>query len=349
MEIQQFKKTLDPLIQSFLDSKLKKLSLIGDKTTSEYLNYLKLFLNEGKRIRAYLAYLTYKAQGGKKDNEVLELLVFIELLHAFLLIHDDIMDKAEIRHGIKTAHKFIEEKVGDIKGVDSKNFGISQAILLGDYLFAWAYEIIDKNKKFDKETLEKVKSIVSETIDEVVLGQMLDLNTTLQEKVSKEEIIKKITIKSAYYSFVRPMQIGAVISENKFNQKLFEELGKNLGIAFQTQDDLLDINVDEAKTHKSTFNDVTQRQQTLFTYHVFHKGTDAQKKLLSKYFGTKLKDFEKKELRRIFEDSGAIEEGKRIIAENFTKAKDIVNESELEQIYKHKFIDLIKLLTNRGN
>jgi len=349
MDIKQFKKTLDPLIQSFLDKKIKSLSLIGDKQALGYLNYLKLFLMEGKRIRAYLAYLTYKAYGGKKNNEVLELLVFIELLHAFLLIHDDIMDKADMRHGIKTAHRFVEDKVNNIKGIDANHFGISQAILLGDYLFAWVYEILDNNTSFDEVALKKVKLLLSTIMDEVILGQMLDLNTTLYEKVSWEEILKKIILKSAYYSFVRPMQIGAYLSGKKFDEKFFEDFGKHLGIAFQTQDDLLDIEFDESETHKSSFNDVTQRQQTFFTYFIFNKGTVRQKSLFSKYFGKHLSSFDKKILRKMFEESGAIDAGRKLIEENFSLAKKLIKSSDLEEEYKKKFLELVALIAQRQN
>lgn len=347
MELQQFKKTIDPLIQAFLDKKLKSLSVIGNEATKDYLNYLKLFLTEGKRIRAYLAFLTYKAYGGKKDKDALSLLVFIELLHAFLLIHDDIMDKADKRHNIKTAHKFIEEKVKHLTQIDSGYFGISQAILLGDYLFSWTHEILDTNASFDKEIIKQVKLILSTIMDEVILGQMIDLNTTLYEKVSKEEIMKKITLKTAYYSFVRPMQIGATLSGKEYDEKFLENFGKHLGIAFQTQDDLLDIKFEELQTHKSSFNDIEQRQQTFFSYFIFNEWSTKQKILLSKYFGKHLSDFDKKILRKMFEESGAIAYGEKIMQENFKQAKILLEKQEMNQEYKNLFFKLIRLIENR--
>lgn len=349
MELQQFKKVIDPFIQTFLDKKLKSLSSIDNGQPLEYLNYLKLFLTEGKRIRAYLAFLTYKTYGGKKDKEILSLLVFIELLHAFLLIHDDIMDKANQRHNIKTAHKFIEEKVKHLKQIDSAYFGISQAILLGDYLFSWTHEILDNNASFDKEIIKKVKSILSTTMDEVILGQMLDLNTTLYEKVSKEEILKKLTLKTAYYSFIRPMQIGATLSGQEYDKKFLEGFGKHLGIAFQTQDDLLDIKFDELQTHKSSFNDIEQRQQTFFSYFVFNEGTTQQKILLSKYFGKHLSYFDKKILRKMFEESGAIAYGEKIMQGNFKQAKVLLEKQKMSKEYKNLFFKLIAIIENRQN
>lgn len=347
MEIQQFKKILDPLIQSFLDKKLESLSSLGDKQSFEYLSYLKMFLTEGKRLRPYLAFLTYKAYGGKKDKEAIEFLIFLELLHAFLLIHDDIMDKADIRHNIPTAHRFIEQKIKSNKDIDAGYFGISQAICLGDFLYSWAYEVLNENKSFDEKTLKKIRSILSATMDRVILGQILDLDTTISEKVSLNSIMTKLTLKTAYYSFINPMQVGAALSENENDNKFFEDFGKSLGIAFQTQDDLLDIKFDESQTHKSSLNDVSQRQQTFFTYYIFNEGTEKEKNLISEYFGKELSDSDKKILRKLFEESGAIKYGEKVMNDNFESAKKILEEQKIDSEYKQKFLDLINLIEER--
>lgn len=348
-DLKEFKKIFDPLIQAFLDEKIKNLSKIGNKQNLEYISYIKLFLTEGKRLRPYLAFLTYKTYGGKKDNEALHLLVFLELLHAFLLVHDDIMDKADTRHNIPTAHKFIASKVKNLNGIDPEYFGISQAILLGDFLFAWAFEILTSNKDFEGEILKEIEFVISFTMDNVISGQMLDLNTTLFEKVSLEDILTKLTLKTADYSFVTPMKVGARLAGNIKNDKFFEDLGKALGIAFQTQDDLLDIKFDESSTHKSSLNDVQERQQTFFTYYIFNNGTDNDKNLLSKYFGKKLSDEDKIILRNLFEESGAIKYGEKIMNDNFEEAKKFLEEQKIDNEFKQKFLDLISLIEKRKN
>lgn len=347
MELEEFKKRIDPLIFDFLDKKLKNLPSHANKNVDYYLGYLKKFLSQGKRIRPYLAFLTYKAYGGKKDKEALSLLIFLELFHAFALIHDDIMDKADKRHDIPTAHEYVKDRVKNYIAIDSKHFGNSEAILLGDSLFAWSYEILNNQTNFDLKTMNIVRNIFSKMIDEVFLGQMIDFDITLNEKAKKEDILDKTVLKTAYYSFVRPMHIGAALTGKVFDEKFFIEFGKYLGLAFQTQDDLLDIKYDEAQTHKSSFNDVSARQQTVFVYHVFHKGNKYQKDLLSKYFGTKLNDSEKKKLRKVFEESGAIKYGEKIMKENFDRAKNILMKQRMSQKYKNLFFELIEKIEGR--
>src|SRR3990167_6489467 len=323
MELEEFKREIDPLILDFLDRKIKNLPSHANKNVDYYLEYLKKFLTEGKRIRPYLAYTTYKAYGGKKDNEVIRFLIFLELFHAFALIHDDIMDKADKRHNIPTAHEYIKSGALNNKKIDALHFGNSEAILLGDYLYTMTNEILSGNKDFSDKILDDVRKIFFEMNDEILLGQMIDFDITLVEKAKLADIVDKTILKTAYYSFIRPMHIGAALTGRHFDEKFFIDFGKALGLAFQTQDDLLDIKYDESQTHKSSFNDIAARQQTVFVYHVFHKGSKSQKDLLSRYFGKKLNNSEKLKLRKIFEDSGAINYGEKIMKENFNQARKI--------------------------
>ena len=347
MELEEFKREIDPLILDFLDRKIKNLPSHANKNVDYYLNYLKKFLTEGKRIRPYLAYITYKAYGGKKDKEAINLLIFLELFHAFALIHDDIMDKADKRHDIPTAHQYIKSYVSNIRDIDSLHFGVSEAILLGDYLYSWTNELLNSNKKFEEKILRKVRDIFFRMNDEVFLGQMIDFDITLNEKANEKDITDKTILKTAYYSFVRPMHIGAALTGNSFDEKFFINFGKALGLAFQTQDDLLDIKYDESQTHKSSFNDIAARQQIVFVYHVFHKGSKSQKKLLSEVFGKKLTDSQKKKLRKVFEGSGAITYGEKIMKENFNQARKILMKQKMGKKYKDLFLELLSKIERR--
>lgn len=347
MELEQFKRKIDPLILDFLDRKLKSLPSHSNKNVDFYLEYLKKFLREGKRIRPYLAYLTYKAYGGKKDKEAIRFLIFLELFHAFALIHDDIMDKANKRHNIPTAHEYIKSYVSKYKRIDSSHFGNSEAILLGDYLYSMTNEILSESKYFNDKILNEVRKIFFEMNDEVILGQMIDFDITLYEKAKLEDIVDKTILKTAYYSFIRPMHIGAALTGKSFDKKFFINFGRALGLAFQTQDDLLDIKYDESQTHKSSFNDIAARQQTVFVYHVFNKGNKFQKNLLSKYFGNKLNRSDKLKLRKVFEDSGAVTYGEKMMKENFNQARKILMKQKMDKKYKNLLMSLLEKIERR--
>ncbi len=349
MQIQQFKKDFDPLIQEFLENKLTSFPEHKDKRVDDYLSYIKTFLAEGKRVRPYLAYLAYKAGKGTKNDQAIQLLVFLELFHAFALIHDDIMDNAKTRRTLQTAHEYIKDQVDKTQLIDSKHFGESQAILLGDLLLSWSFEILINNKDFDIEILQTAKVMFLKMIDEVILGQMIDLNITLENNVSKDLIEDKTILKTAYYSFVRPMQIGAILAGDETNQDFYEKLGRFIGIAFQTQDDLLDIQSDDETIHKTSFNDIEQGQQSFFTNYVFTNGSNEQKQILSDLLGKKISHEDKDKLRNVFKESKAITFGEKIINDNLNSAKKLITDSSLSPEIKNEFLELIALIANRKN
>lgn len=336
MNLKDFKNKIDKEILIFLDSKISSLSKYktNDLDYRVFDQLLKL-LRSGKRIRSYVAFLSYKAHGGKDDKNAIKLSSFLEIFHAFCLVHDDIMDDADQRHGVKTINK---------------RYGNSQAILIGDFLFSWAWEILLTNKEFDEKSLERIKRIFLEMIDEVFVGQMMDLNITAKHKVSNEEIVNKMLLKTAGYSFIKPMIIGAYLARNiKDEEKSIEEFGKYLGLAFQIQDDLLDIKFESSQTKKSDFNDVTQHQHTLFTNFVFEKGANEQKQILKDLFGKKLNKTDKVVLRKVFIDSGAIDYGEKEVTNNLNLASKSLSKIKIHEKYKSLFLELVNDLIGRSN
>ena len=133
-------------------------------------------------------------------------------------------------------------------------------------------------------------------IEEVILGQMIDVDMTITEPASLELIDKKNKYKTASYTFVRPMVTWAILAwaSEKVQQQI-ADLGLHLGLAFQMRDDLLDLTGGD-KT-KSLFSDVQEGQQTYFTHYIFEHGTEEQKTLLKNCLGKRLDDTKIAELK----------------------------------------------------
>lgn len=335
MELKNFKKEIDREINSFFENKVNYLLNNQNLDIDQLLSHVGKILREGKRIRPYMAYLTYKSFGGKEDKKAIKLLSFIEIFHLFCLVHDDIMDNAEKRHGVKTINKL---------------YGNSQAILVGDFLFSWAWEILLTNTEFEKSATERTVRVFLQMIDEVFSGQIIDLDIASKKKVSNEEILNKMLLKTAGYSFIKPMTIGAYLAKDiKKEQKSIEEFGRYLGLAFQIQDDLLDLKFESKQTKKSNFNDVAQHQHTLFTNFVFERGTNEHKRILSSLFGKELSQADKPKLRKVFIDSGAINYGEDEVINNLTQAKKALGKIEIDEKYKNLFLKLITDLINRSS
>lgn len=315
-DLNLFKHEFDIYLKEYLDKKIEIIkNYTKDTSVIDYINYAKkIILTDGKRIRPYIAYLIYKSLGGKEDKKVLNFLVALEIFHSFCLIHDDIMDNSKLRHGTITSHIYIAGKLKKGKGNGNlSKTGESQAILLGDITFSWSQEIINLNNDFDEKILQKVRKYFYEMAEEVIVGQMIDVDITTRNKVSKELIDEKTRLKTAGYSFIKPLLIGSALSgkDNKNIQNFCKEFGLAMGIAFQTQDDLLDITSSNSKLGKTTSLDKSQNQHTYFTYFP------------------------------------SLEYGKKIISNNFNKAKDLVEKLKIEKQYKKRFLSLIETMKKR--
>ena len=351
MELAEFKKIFDPVLEDFLENRINEFSKnTSDAFIKDFISYSKtLTLTGGKRVRPYIAYVMYVANGGKDIENAIRLFISLEIFHMFALIHDDIMDKQNKRHGVDTIHAYVLKKLKEQKRTgDIENVARAQGILLGDLFFSWAMEIFLDNRSFLPENISKAHDYFYKMVDEVCLGQILDIDTTTKESALEELINEKTRLKTSRYTFVRPMQIGAHLAnpENNLDQ-YSESLGTKLGIAFQLQDDLLDIIGDPKILKKNILRDVSDHQHTFFTNFVFTNGAKVQIEKLLNYFGKELNTSEQKDVIEVFINSGAVDSGKKIIMENLGEAKNIIENSGLNDEYKTACFDLVKIMEDR--
>lgn len=350
-DLSEFKNIFNPVLDELINKKTDEfLQNTNDPFIRDFVLYSKNLISGGKKIRPYIAYLAYKAFGGTEDAKAIRFFVSFELFHNFCLIHDDIIDKGTLRHGFKTIHNYIFEKLKQEERVGNlEHIGNSQAILMGDLLFSWSMENID-NTKFPKENLLQAKNYFYKMVDEVCLGQIIDVDLTTRINPSYKLIEEKTRLKTSRYSFVRPLQIGASLARVDYNaEDLFENFGTKLGFAFQVQDDLLDLIGNPEETHKNILIDVADGQHTFFTNYINENGTDEQKNYLKSIFGKEINQEDQEKIQNFFQSCGAIDAGKKRIEEDLTNAKTIVNNLEVTPEYKQKFLDLVTLIENRKN
>jgi geranylgeranyl diphosphate synthase type II len=187
----------------------------------------------------------------------------IELFHNFSLIHDDIMDAASLRRGMETVHK---------------KFGQNTAILSGDVMLIRSYEYLNKIKA---EHLNKVLFLFNRTAREVCEGQQLDIDFETQENVLLEDYIHMIALKTSVL-IAASLEIGAVLGgASEGNCKHLYEFGKNLGIAFQIQDDYLDAFGNPEKFGKEVGGDIKQNKKTFLMLHALEVATPAQQEKIA--------------------------------------------------------------------
>jgi geranylgeranyl diphosphate synthase type II len=197
----------------------------------------------GKRMRPVLVLVSTELFGGPV-LKALDAAIGIEIFHNFTLMHDDIMDKAPIRRGKPTVHVKWNE---------------SAAILSGDVMFVEAYKLMIK---VEDNILRDVLAIFSETASGVCQGQQADMNFENRNDVSLAEYLEMIRQKTAVL-LAGSMQIGALIGGAAQDQaKLLYEFGQNLGLAFQLQDDILDVYGDPEKFGKQVGGDILSNKKT---------------------------------------------------------------------------------------
>lgn len=201
-----------------------QLSLIFEqlgKSDSKLSMVLRQFvLRGGKRYRSWLIYLGYNFEKHLElSTEFYKLCGAIELIHGYLLIHDDIMDKSILRRGQPTVHQELARQ-------NDKDYGISMAILAGDLAQAFAFEVIGQ-LKFDSKLLVKSIGIISSTLISTIYGQEQDIDF-VDTQVGEEDVIEMYKLKTARYSFEMPLKIGLTLSGVDFNAGVLKGFLKTL-------------------------------------------------------------------------------------------------------------------------
>lgn len=198
----------------------------------------------GKRLRPILLLLATDIFGGNV-KESLSAALAIEYFHNFTLIHDDVMDKAPVRRGFVTIHE---------------KYNLNTAILSGDVLMIKACEYLGKVNPI---YFKRIFDIYTTTAIEVCEGQQYDIDFETKEKVTHEEYIEMIRLKTSVL-LAAAMKIGAILGHaDEKSADLMYEYAENLGIAFQIQDDILDCYGDEKLVGKQPGGDIIQNKKTL--------------------------------------------------------------------------------------
>jgi geranylgeranyl diphosphate synthase type I len=310
----------------------------------------KITLAGGKRIRGTLLCQAYFSVGGKEKKKILKVAAAIELVHMFLLIHDDIMDRGNLRHGQETVHKlFADKKRKNIFASEADHFGNSVAIITGELLYVMANKII-ADAGFDYKAtvavLAKLQSIVGTTI----FGQSQDIGIAYNKNVTEKEVLAMYKNKTARYTFEGPLHMGAILTgtSDKKTLGIFSRYALPLGIAFQIQDDILGVFGSTKKIGKSTFSDIEEGKKSLIVVKAFKFASIFQRKQLKSILGKKnLTQKEIKIFQNIIMSTGALNYAKGLASKQFTQGKKEIEKAVLFPKEKKFFIELVEYLEKR--
>lgn len=341
--LKDFKEKIDPEIEKYLSRIIKETEKVDENVADALRHVRKIILSGGKRARAALMFYGYLAAGGKNFKEMLKTSVSIELIHIFLLIHDDIIDEDIFRHGVVTIHTHYE-KIGRkfLKNKNPEHFGNSMGIIVGDMMAALGNQVLFESNFSPKliiEALIKLQKIVSLTI----VGETEDIYIENMGRANEEEIMRMYENKTAKYTIEGPLHLGAILAGA--DQKFLDALSAYaipIGIAFQIQDDILGVFGMERKTGKSVGADVRQGKQTILVAKAYEKADKSQKKILDTTLGKKdLAANDLENFRRVIIETGSLSYAENLAKDLIKKGKKAMVNSNLRISIKKDAADFL--------
>ena len=287
----------------------------------------------GKRLRPELCLLTYSLFSDKIEKPALYPALALEIFHGFTLIHDDIMDKAELRRGQQTVHRKWNDNV---------------AILSGDVMSIQAYQLL---ANAPQQALPQVLALFSKTAAQVCEGQQYDMNFENIPYITMEDYISMISLKTAVL-IACSAKMGALIAgaQEKVAQALYD-FAYSLGIAFQIQDDLFDTFGQGNVFGKKIGGDILNNKKTWLLVESYKVADNQQKQQLDQIMAMDIQQGEEKiaAMKQMYNTLGIKEAAAKAIMEYYNKALDIIGKidftpAQMEQLGKfaNKLIKRIK-------
>jgi geranylgeranyl diphosphate synthase type II len=284
----------------------------------------------GKRLRPCLVLMANELFGAD-HRHVIKPAIAIEVFHNFTLLHDDIMDRAELRRSKPTVHTRWNQDI---------------AILSGDTMFVKSCQLM---MSVDRNYQDKVMSLFLRTAAEVCEGQQIDMNFENRSNVTIPEYIEMITLKTAVL-LACSLQTGALLAgASQEDADRIYDVGKHLGVAFQLHDDILDLYAETGKFGKTIGGDIIANKKTILLLLAVEKAGDDLRDELNTLINATSMDPEKKiyAIRDIFEKLEIRKEACRYMDSHFSKAMKVFGEIKVEPLRKEPLTDLAERLMVR--
>ena len=348
--VNETKQKIDAFLSILFAERIAQAESISPDYARLWRSVSQLMQAGGKRLRPYITLLSYSMSDDTGDYDaVLPAAAAQEMLHMAMLIHDDIIDRDQIRYGVQNVsgqyNQHYQQYVDDPD--ERRHFSNSAAIIAGDLLIAEAYSLIQKCQ-IDAAHIAKAQAVLSQAIFNVVGGELLDTESAF---VPFDQI-DALTIahyKTASYSFVSPLTMGAQLADMPTDtiQKL-EKFGMALGTAYQLQDDILGVFGDESVTGKSTSTDITEGKHTHLVEQFYRLANADQIAEFAAIFKNDMATSAQLEhVRELLQASGAVEAIQNTIAQFAAQARAELEGITMNDAARAAFLDLIERATTR--
>ena len=325
-----YKDKINQLLEQFLTKKLEQDGKYSPHTKELISNIREYTMRSAKRIRPLVAIFAYKCF--KDDEKIVFPSISLELIQSYLLIHDDIMDRSDLRRGKPTMHK--------IYSYPDEHFGISTAILAGNVCASYMYETILESEFSNKEKNAAIAALCWIN-DRENYGQALDIIPGFTN-LTEEGILKLQELKTATYTVQGPIMFGCALAgaPKKVSKKL-QEYALNIGLAFQLQDDLNGIFGPVEEIGKPNDSDIKEGKKTLIILKALELATPENKQYLIDNYGKQdLTSEQVGRIRFIIDGCGAKDACKKRLSEFVDAGKKALEGLELREEGKNSLLEM---------
>lgn len=305
----------------------------------------RLVLSGGKRLRPAFCHWGFVAAGGDPDEPiVVDAGAAFELMHAFALFHDDVMDDAASRRGERTTHTvFAEAHARDGWAGESRRFGEGVAILIGDLAFVYADRLLaDANAT--------AWQIWNELRIELNVGQVLDILGSVRGVRDVAQAERICRYKSGKYTIERPLHLGAALAAPARFDAIAPTLsayGLPLGDAFQMRDDVMGAFGDAAATGKPVGGDLREGKPTPLLARALAAADPSQRRQLDRVGRDGLTDGEVADIQQVIVDTGALEDLERTIVERTRAAVIAIEAADIDAAARTELVALASYVGQR--
>ena len=303
----------------------------------------RMVVGGGKRLRPVFTYWGFVGAGGSPtDQRVIDAGAAFELLHAFALFHDDIMDGSVARRGATTTHESMqaEHRARRWSG-DARRFGDGAAILIGDLSFVYADMLLSHLGPRGWQMWNELRV-------ELNIGQYLDMLGSAQNERRPEKAARICRYKSGKYTIERPLHLGALLADEA--TPLLDDYsayGLPLGDAFQLRDDVLGAFGDSAVTGKPVGDDLREAKPTPLMALAMSRATQSQREVLSRVGVGVLSDTDVARVQQAIVDCGALAEMETTIERLTNEAIDAISAASIDAEVRAELVELARFVSDR--
>lgn len=323
----------------------------GSYPTEAVSVYNDVLLRGGKRIRGSLAICAYELFGGTDKELIDQAAAGLEMLNTYILVADDIQDRSELRRGGLTAHAQLRayHQKQRLKG-EAEHFGQSIAInamLIGMHAAMNLFANLPTSSDKRLQVIEHINNSFITTAH----GQTLDIFNEVVAQASQEDINNVLIWKTAQYTLVNPLQLGALLAgANSKDLQVLADVGSHAGKLFQITDDIIGIYGDEAINGKSPLDDIKEGKRTLLTTSTLALATKTDAYFLEQMLGNqKITQADFKKCQDIIRSCGALVQTQKYANQQAIQATQLINKHKGWPQEQVRFLtELINFLLQRA-